>query len=313
MSVALIALAVKSSIAAITVDCSREELFDAEVIRVVDEMGRKLGLPASASGQFAVQPSPTAIQNLWRGKESERRFRETEDERHLQDAEQWFLKAVEIQPDYALFAWHLGSLYERKYAEFGDKALDLNPGQLAFLPEGSAFEQRISCLICLGRFLDAFHAIEMAQNRIPDNPRIHFLKVRLFVFMGRHAEAEQELREMQRLTPSSEKLAFYWSLIHAAYKDKEKALLPLQGGYNPMASYLVAQIYCALDMTEEALQTIREGIATGLDTAKAYMYPYQYLISNPYHDLLRQEQEYQDIVAEQKQVYDSMVEKYRGL
>ncbi|MGB2907758.1 MAG: protein kinase, partial [Candidatus Aminicenantaceae bacterium] len=122
MSVALIALAVKSSIAAITVDCSREELFDAEVIRVVDEMGRKLGLPASASGQFAVQPSPTAIQNLMRGKEAERRFRETEDERHLQDAEQWFLKAVEIQPDYALFSWHLGSLYELKYAEFGDKA-----------------------------------------------------------------------------------------------------------------------------------------------------------------------------------------------
>jgi serine/threonine protein kinase/tetratricopeptide (TPR) repeat protein len=393
MSVTLIDARKDASIANLTSNCRVSEIFDKEVIRIADRVGRELGVPSSSAGASSILPDPTAMQYFTRGKDAERKYRDTEDVQYLDAAEQLYASALEKQPEHSLFSWHLGLLHELRYVLLGDKsdqqnmfqylrrayelddnsaetnlgmgwisfyerdndsafqyflkayelgpnnfdvnyhiagffrsvglyekaikyydlALALNPGELSFFPESSTFELRISCLYYLGRYQQAIDDIEAAQARIPDNTRIHFLKARLFVFRSMHAAAEDELAEIERLDDSDPRLPFYRALLYADQGDREKALEPLREGYPAEAFFFVTQIYCALGMKEEALQTIREGIATGLEAIQTYLYTYQYLINNPYHDLLRQEPAYQEIVRAQKQIYDHMVEKYWGL
>jgi len=393
MSVSIIDAKQDASIEGIALSCRTDEIFDKGVIKITDKVGRKLGVTSSSAGLSLLQPDSDAMIYFVRGRDAERIFREAEDEQDFQVAEQFYLSAVEKQPDYALYSWRLGHLYDLRYVIFKyksdqqkmfyhlrraydlddnsaetnlgmgwvsfyerdndsayqyflkayeldpnkfevnyhiggflrsvglyekaikyyDLALDLNPGELAFLPEASTFELRITCLLYLGRFQQAFDAIEAAQYRVPDNIRVCFLKARLYVCMGKYAEAEKELTEIQKLNASDPRLPFYRSLLYADYGEREKALEPLRGGPPPDAFYLVTQIYCALGMKEEALQSIQAGIETGLESIQTYLYPYQYLISNPYYDLLRQEPEFQEIVRAQKQIYDHLVEMYGDL
>ncbi len=393
MSVSLIDVALNSSITGITSNCTRNALFDAEIISVIDEVGQELGLPPSESGMSAMQPDPTAMQYYTKGRDEEGRYRENEDVKHLLEAELFYLAAVKFQQEYALFTWQQGGLYELRYVEFKqeadlqkmlgyfrqaydlddnsaetnlgmgwvafyerdndaayeyflkayelepnnfevnykiggflrslglyekaikyfDRALALSPGEISVLPESSTFELRASCLIYLGRFQQALNEVEAAQDRMSDNIRIRFLKSHIYVSMGRYAEADKELGEIEKRDAANRRLPYYRALLSAHFGEKEKALDPLQEWFPPEALYLVAQIYCALDMKEEALQCIRDGIETGMDTIQTYMFPYQYLIGSTHHDRLRSESEFQDIVAAQKKIYDSMVEKYRGL
>jgi serine/threonine protein kinase/tetratricopeptide (TPR) repeat protein len=393
MSVALIDAREDASVANITSNCSIGEIFDNEVIKIADQVGRELGATSSSTSLSPMQPDSEAMLYLARGRDAERMYRETEDAQYLQVAEKYYLAAVEIQPDYSLHAWHLGSLYELLYIFRGEKAdqdrmfhhlrrayeldnnsaetnlgmgwvafyerdndaayqyflkayeldpnnfdvnyhvagflrsvglfekaikyydiaLILNPGELTLLPESSAFEMRISCLLYLGRIQQAFDDLDAAGDRLPDSIRIRFLKARLLIAGRMYEEAEQELTEIQRLDDSNPRIPFYRSMIHADLGEREKALEPLQGGAPSQATYFVTQIYCALGMNEEALQSINEGIETGMDTIQTYLYTYQYLINHPNHDLLRQEPEYQEIVRIQKQIYDHMVQNYWGL
>jgi len=239
-------------------------------------------------------------------------------EKDNDSAYQYFLKAYELDPNNFKVNYHVGGflqsvgLYE-KAIKYYDLALDINPGELAFLPEGSTFELRINCLIYLGNFQQASDAIEAALDRVPDNIRVRFLKAHLYLRIEMYTEAEKELAEIQKLEDSNPRLPFSRSLLYAHNGEKEKALEPLRGEYPPAASYIVTQIYCALGMKEEALKNIREGIETGLESIQTYLYPYQYLINNFYYHLFSLEPEFQEIVRAQKQIYDHLVEKYRGL
>ncbi len=230
----------------------------------------------------------------------------------------YFLKAYELGPNNFAVNYYVGGflqsvgLYE-KAIKYYDFALDLNPGELAVLPVQSTFELRISCLLYLGRFQQAFDAFEAARDKVPDNIRLRFSKAHLYVCMKMYEEAEKELTEIQKLEDSYPRLPFYRSLLYADKGEREKALEPLRDDPPPEAIYFVTQIYCALEMKEEALKIIQKGIETGLESIQTYLFPYQYLIMNPYFDLLRQEPEFQEIVQEQKQIYDHMVEKYRDL
>ncbi len=393
MSVSLLDVKLNSSIAGMTSNCNEKDLFDTEIIKITDLVGRELSLPPSTAGLSAALPDPTAMQYFIRGKDAERKYRDTEEAQHLQDAEQFYLAAVKIQSDYALYYWHLGSLYEQLYVEsqdeddqqgmfqylrrayklddnsavtnlgmgwvsfyrqdndsayqyylkayeldpnsfevnyniagffrslglfekaikYYDRALSLNPGEVAVLPKDSTFEMRTSCMIFLGRFQQAFDEVQAVQDKLPENIRIRYLKVRLFVNTERYAEAERELADIQEINDADRRLPFYRSLLYAEYGEREKALEPLLEGYPSAALYLVTQIYCALGMNEEALQSMQDGIERGIEAIQTYMYPYQYLINSPHHDLLRSEPDYQKIVAEQKRIYDSMVERYRDL
>jgi len=393
ISVSLIDSKQAASIASITANCHIDEIFDKEVLKISDRIGRELGITSSSVGLSLLQPDPDAMLYFARGRDAERRFRETEDEQDFQVAEGYYLSAVKKQPDYALYSWHLGNLYELGHVKFLDKsfqqkmfyhlrrayemddnsaetnvgmgwvsfyeqendsayqyflkayeldpnqfevnlnigsflrsvglyekaikfydnALGLNPGELAVLPEGSNFELRLSCLLYLGRFQQVFDAIEAAPDKVSNNIRVRFLKVHLYVSRGMYAEAEKELAEIQKLYSSNLRLAFYYSLLSAYNGEREKALAPLRGEFPPPAFYFVTQIYCALGMKEEALQTIQKGIEIGFEAIQTYLYPYQYLISNPHYDLLRKAPEFQEIVRAQKQIYDHMVEKYSDL
>lgn len=393
MSVSLIDAKQGASIEGMTFNCSIDEIFDQEVIKIADQVGRELGVVASSAGLSLLQADPEAMLNFVRGKDAERMFRETADEQYLQMAEQFYLSAVEKQPDYALFSWHLGHLYETRYVssklksdkrkmihhfrraydlndnsaetnlgmgwkslyerdndsayqyflkayelepykfevnyhiggflrsvglfekalKYYDQALALNPGELAVLPKESTFELRISCLLYLGRFQQASDAIAALPEKVHNDIRVRFLKAHVFICRGMYAEAANELAEIHELDNSNPRLPFYRSLLYAHYGEKEKALEPIFSGYPPAALYLVTQIYCALGMKKEALQSIQVGIETGLEELLTYLYPYQYLVNNPNYDLLRHEPEFQEIVQSQKQVYDHLVERYGDL
>lgn len=393
MSVSIIDAKQDASIESITLSCSTDEIFDNGIIQITDNVGRKLRVAPSSAGLSLIQPDPDAMDYLARGWVAERMFRETWDEKDFKVAEQFYLSAVKKQPDYALYSWRLGHLYELQYViskeksdqqkmfkyfrsaydldnnsaetnlgmgwvsfyegnndsayqyflksyeldpnkfyvnyhiggflqsvglydkaiKYYDLALDLNPGELAVLPELSTFELRIKCLIHLGSFQQAFDAFEAAQDRVPDNIRLRFSKAHLYVCMEKYAEAEKELAEIQKLEDSNPRLPFYRSLLYADKGEREKALEPLRDDPPPEAIYFVTQIYCSLGMKEEALQIIQTGIETGLESNQTYLFTYQYLINNPNFNPLRQEPEFQEIVQEQKKIYDHMVENYWGL
>jgi serine/threonine protein kinase/tetratricopeptide (TPR) repeat protein len=378
--------------------CGITEILDKEVGSIVDRVGKILGISPSMARSPMPQPDPDSLLFFAQGSYAERLHQETGEERYLREAEQHYLSALKIDPDYPMYHWLLGNLYESFYEasdqesdlkmmtgyfrrayeldtdsaetnlgigwvyfyqrdndtaytyfqrafeldpnnfevnyhiggflrsvglfdkalKYYDLALVLNPGEIAnpslrTLPPGSAFDLRISCLISLGRFQEALNDLMAVRDTIPNDLPIRFYMTHLYICMKMYQEAERELAEIIKLDDSNPRIPFYQSLLYAANGDSEKALEPIRGGFDSRAFYLVTQIYCALGMKSEAIQSIQDGIETGFSSIQTYMYPYQYLINNPNYALLRTEPAYQEIVRTQKKIYDRMVEMYRDL
>jgi len=104
--------------------CSIKEIFDREVGRIVDRVGRILGITASTERSLVPQPDPDSLLYYAQGRYAERKHRETGDEQYLKVAEQHYLSALKIDPHYPMYSWLLGCLYESFY-EGSDQESDL--------------------------------------------------------------------------------------------------------------------------------------------------------------------------------------------
>jgi tetratricopeptide (TPR) repeat protein len=234
-----------------------------------------------------------------------------------------FLRAFELDPNKFEVNYHIGGFLRsvgllEKAIKYYNQALVLNPGEsvspaLRTLPDGSALELRLICLIEMGRFQDALEELEAIRDQVPDDINIRSKLVNLYMRMDKREEAEGELAHIRELNETDVRIPFYQAMVFAELGEHEKALDPIRKGYPPEALHLVAQIYCGLGMKSEAIQVIKEGIEVGLTKVQTYMFPYQYLVNNPQYNLLRTESEFQEIVRSQKKIYDSMVENYRDL
>jgi hypothetical protein len=75
----------------------------------------------------------------------------------------------------------------------------------------------------------------------------------------------------------------------------------------------VASAYALLGMKDEAVQTIEEGIRVGFAVAKMELYSYPLLRSYPYFEVLRSTPQFKAIERRQKELYDTRMEKFKGL
>lgn len=238
-------------------------------------------------------------------------------------AYEYFRRAFELDPNNFEVNYHIGGFFRSvglydKAIKYYDLALALNPGETAdpslqTLPQGSAYELRVSCLIYLGRFQEALTAIQEALQKVPDDLSVRFLSAHIYLCMKLFQEADSELIQIKELDEDSPRLPFYKAILFASLNEKEKALGIVPSEPPPKAMYLITQIHCALGSAAEAIQSIRKGIDTGFEAIQTHMYPYQYLINNSNYAFLRTEPEFQEIVRTQKRIYDDMVAKYRGL
>ncbi len=379
-------------------NCRIDEIYDQEVDRFVNQVGRRLNLVSAVEERGNLKPDSTAMMHYVQGQNAERMYRDSGDKIFLDSAEQHYLSAYSLHPDYAMYSWLLGNLYELRYEgsdeksdleqmadyyrraydlddnsaeanlgmgwvnfyrmkndaayeyfrrafeldpnnfevnyhvagffrsvglydkaiKYYDLALALNPGEVAdptlrTLPQGSAYELRISCLIYLGRFQEALISIQEARQKAPDDLSMRFLSTHIYLCLKMYQEAEQDLIQIKSLNNENPRLPFYQAILYASLNEKQKALEILPSDPPPAATYLITQLYCALGSVAEAILNIQRGIDSGFDTIQTYVYPYQYLINNSNFAFLRTEPDFQEIVRTQKRIYDDMVAKYRGL
>ncbi len=398
MSLSLIDTKQDISLERMDSNCRIDEIYDQEVDKFVNQVGRRLNLVSAMDEKGDQKSDSGAMMHYVKGQNAERMYRDSGNEIYLDSAEQHYLSAYNLDPDYAMYSWLLGNLYELRYEgsdkgsdlekmadyyrraydldnnsaeanlgmgwvnfyrmkndaayeyfrrafeldpnnfevnyhvagffrsvglydkaiKYYDFALALNPGEVAdptlrTLPQGSAYELRISCLVYLGRFQEALVAVQEARQKAPDDLNMRFLSSQIYLCLKMYQEAEQELIQIEALNKENPRLPFYKAILYASLNEKQKALEILPSNPPPAATYLVTQIYCALGSAAEAIQSIQLGIDSGFETIQTYVYPYQYLISNANYAFLRTEPEFQEIVRTQKRIYDDMVAKYRGL
>jgi hypothetical protein len=68
-----------------------------------------------------------------------------------------------------------------------------------------------------------------------------------------------------------------------------------------------------LGLKAEAVLQIKKGNEQGFELIKDYLYPYPYLMTNPFFASLRDDPEFQEIVRNEKTKYQAKLEKFGDL
>ena len=120
----------------------------------------------------------------------------------LAEAEKLLRKILSLQPDHGPAQLALARLarnarhYDDAIARYSRAAQALPKSAAPLLELADLLEHR-------GRFDEAGAALRVALEVAPDNPRVHYALGLHYLGAGRHADAENELRETLRLDPGA--------------------------------------------------------------------------------------------------------------
>ncbi len=126
--------------------------------------------------------------------------------------------------------------------------------------------------------------------------------------MKRLDEAEKEIEISRKMDPEGKTMAIPQALLYAARGEKDKAL-ELISGKNTM-NIGATCIYIFLGLHEEAIRTIEKGIEHGFAEQGYYLYPYPTLAANPVFESIRKEPRFQEILKQQKAIYEERLGKF---
>jgi hypothetical protein len=101
-------------------------------------------------------------------------------------------------------------------------------------------------------------------------------------------------------------------LISALQGNKEEALAQIRGDKQAYR-YEITNIYSLLGMNDEAIPQIKKGNEEGFELVKDYLYPYPYLMTNPFFASLRGDPRFQEIVRKEEAKYQAKLKKYGDL
>jgi serine/threonine protein kinase/Tfp pilus assembly protein PilF len=172
------------------------------------------------------------------------------------------------------------------------------------------------CYLNLGDYKKSEGEFKQALALRPDDAPIRLWYTRLLLLTGRQAEAEKELNALEGVaarSPGVETAVICRrALILALRGDREKALALISGNKEPYRLEITS-IYGILGMKAEAVRNIKKGNEEGFQLIKDYMYPYPYLITNPFFKSLADDHGFQAVVRNEKARYETKLEKYGDL
>ena len=137
---------------------------------------------------------------------------------------------------------------------------------------------------------------------------------RLLIWMGHYIEAEEIISSVEKIDPSLPDIKYPRALALAVRGKKSEALeLTFVQGLDYYIYTLMANVYCALGMKKETYSLIEDGIENGLERIQMHIFTYQYLVNNPFFDILREDTRFQEILQSEKERYDKLLRQYRDL
>jgi hypothetical protein len=102
------------------------------------------------------------------------------------------------------------------------------------------------------------------------------------------------------------------ALIAALRGEREEALSLIKEE-KALYRYEITNIYSLLGMKDEAVLQIKKGNEEGFQLIKDYLYPYPYLMTNPFFAGLRDYPKFQEIVRNEEAKFRAKMKKYGDL
>ncbi len=225
-----------------------------------------------------------------------------------------FKKAVELDPDSSEANFSAGAFLrsiglDAQAIKYYQRAIEYDP------MNDEAYRSAAICNMYNGKYAEAAGLMKQALATNPSQSQTHLQYARLLIIMKNFEDAEKELLWLEKNPPSSTNLQkrqkWLTAWLLATRGDTEKALAMIQDA--DKFRYDITCTLSLLGMRKEAIQNIKLGNEQGFQLVQDYMYPYPFLISNPYFDSLRQEKDFQEIVRNEKAKFDEKTKRYSGL
>ncbi|MGD8535665.1 MAG: protein kinase [Candidatus Aminicenantes bacterium] len=221
-----------------------------------------------------------------------------------------FKSALEIAPhdseiNYLTGAFFLSIGLYGQAIKFCARAMELDP--LHFW----ACHVMAYCSMYVGDYYKADECFQKALDIDPNHTELLSRYAHLFILRNNFKEAEKILEKAEKIDEED-----YWRVRHArgllfAIKgEKEEALKLLE---EKSYSYFATSAYSLLGMNDEAIRNIREGIEEGSKILNVYLYPYPFLVNNPFYDNLRSDSRFEEILKKEKKKHEEKQIKYDKL
>ncbi|MGD2295276.1 MAG: protein kinase [Candidatus Aminicenantes bacterium] len=229
----------------------------------------------------------------------------------LDSAYHYFKEAYQLAPDSLVANAGAGSFLRsiglhKEAIPFYEKAITISPLTL------SNYRLLGSCFAFLGEYRKGVNVANQAIDLGIEHESFDFYlnATRNLIFMKRYEEAEEELQKAAAIEPGDPGPEYLRVWIYAARGEKDKALAIIDGLEPYYFTYLLSTAYAILDMKDEAIAVIKDGMENGFYQVFDYLYSYLYLRSNPYFDSLKDDPRFQDLFIKAKNIYENRVDKY---
>jgi serine/threonine protein kinase/tetratricopeptide (TPR) repeat protein len=172
------------------------------------------------------------------------------------------------------------------------------------------------CYWDIGDYRNADLRTRQALALKPDSQTVMLWHTRVLIITRNLDEAERELTAVEKIQPLGLDLQVAIrnrrALISALRGNKDEALAQIRGDRQAYR-YEITNIYSLLGMNDEAIPQIKKGNEEGFELFKDYLYPYPYLMTNPFFANLRSDPRYQEIVRKERSKYQAKLKKYGDL
>jgi serine/threonine protein kinase/Tfp pilus assembly protein PilF len=226
-----------------------------------------------------------------------------------------FKKALSLDPNNAEAYFSAGSFLRSvglcaQANKCNTRAIDLDPLNYPYYLTSS------SCSWVTGDYESALRLIQIAKDLKPDSPRVHLNYARFLIMMKDLDAAEREMTFLEHLTPMTPEVQTgirrRRALLLAVKGDRAGALALLKSDEAPY-SLEATSAYSLLGLKDTAILNIKKGHDQGFHLTQDYLYAYPFLINNRDFDGLRDDPRFQDIVAQEKALYEAKIRKYGDL
>jgi len=207
----------------------------------------------------------------------------------------------DVNYDIASFLRSLG-LYPQA-SVFYERALVINPTSAII------YELGATCFIYQGKYSEAEVYLQKGLRLQPDNYRFYILRARNLLRQGKYQAARVVLDMAEQLHPGSLHVSLGRAWLSALLGEKEKALRLM--GTASVFHEEVANIYALLGMKKEAVRTIKEGIARGMEEVGENLFPYIYLINNPGLASLGEEAQFKELLEAERRKYQRYLQSLK--
>jgi serine/threonine-protein kinase len=223
-----------------------------------------------------------------------------------------FKKALALDPNDAQS--NLGAASFLRSVGLDEAAIKHYERAIEFDPlDYTSYHLGAACHWHLGDYKKAELRARQAMLIKPGSPILMLWHTRILISMNILEEAEKELLSLEEIQTARPdiipSIRNRRGLIAALRGEREKALALVKGD-ELTYRYEITNVYSLLGMKDEAVLQIKKGNEGGFQLIKDYLYPYPYLMTNPFFAGLRDYPKFQEIVRNEKANFRAKLKKY---